>query len=157
MDVKKIMTIMSIGTICVAILCVVFIKAFNKYLVLHHDVHLSIDDDNKLKIVNEHFEVTGKSKCPNASLNELHKVGEINKEKSNVSCGTTQEYEGEEKFYKKYKPNMNIYTADSSAQGILGANYMMFNDNPEPYHIDFKLYDNENINSVEGVNYSTNM
>ena len=89
--------------------------------------------------------------CPNSSLNEMHKTGSIEKQPFQTSCKTeTADEAGAEKFYQKFKP----YVSYDQENGIQGANYFMYNNNPNPYKLDFTLYDKDApANTPVGVNY----
>lgn len=107
-------------------------------------VDVPVGNDPALKVTD---------KCENKSLNDMHKTGEIEKKPWETSCKTlTSDEEGEEKFYKKFKP-YQMYN-DSE---ILGANYMTYNSNPNPFHLDFTLYDKDApATAPVGVNYALN-
>ena len=85
-------------------------------------------------------------RCENNSLNEQHKTGNVEKQPWATSCDTAMSSdEGEDKFYKKYKP-IEIFGAsfdldNSGRYGILGANYTSYNNNPNPINLDYPLYD----------------
>lgn len=165
MDITKIAAIVLICFVCLGILCIVVLKLVSKYLVIQHNIHVTIDGKNK-KVAEDFTIVTGydvpvgndpalkvTNKCENKSLNDMHKTGEIVKKPWETSCKTsTSDEEGEEKFYKKFKP-YQMYN-DSE---ILGANYFMYNNAPNPYKLDFTLYDKDapTIAPV-GTNYVLN-
>lgn len=116
----------------------------NKFLTLNHTVTImkqqkSVGDVNV--IVSEDFNDV-KPKCENKSLNEMHSTGINEKKPWKTSCEAKMSGdEGGESFYKKYKPYKMIYTADKVEQGILGSNYMAYATNPDPYKLDYTLYD----------------
>lgn len=165
MDITKIAAIVLLCSVCFGIFCMVILRFVSKYLVLQHNIHVTVDGKNK-KMTEDFSITTGvdvpvendptlklTDKCENKSLNKMHKTGEIEKKPWETLCKTsTSDEEGGEKFYKKFKP-YQMYDDNE----ILGANYMTYNSSPNPYHLDFSLYDKDAPASTPvGVNYALN-
>lgn len=165
MDVAKIALLIFACFVCFCIFCVVMLKFISKYFVIQHAVYITLDDgtlrtvDDKretFQIVNG-VEVPTKNddtlkvttKCGNQSLNDMHKLGTMEKAPLPVSCNAKTQDE-EPNAIKKFKAPL-MY---EQAVDILGANYMTYNSNPNPYHLDFSLYDKDApANKVVGTNY----
>jgi hypothetical protein len=94
-----------------------------------------------------------KQECPNKSLNELHKVGKDLPKPNIVACGNQQttDDEDESKFYREvYRP----YRVPID-KNIIPSNYYQFETNPNPYKLDYPLFDkNAPVNDPVGVNSS---
>lgn len=167
MDLTKIVATILITFICLLAFCIILIKIINKNLLLRHHIDIAVDGYSKkegfdmvtgLNVSTENdpaLKVT--DKCENKSLNEMNKRNIGDNKPWEIACHTkTQTEEDVANFYKTTKVTQT-YTADTPKQGIMGANYMMYNSNPNPYHLDFTLYDkNEPANTPVGVNYVTN-
>lgn len=165
MEFVKLIIVILLCFVMMMIFSILSVKMLSKYLILQHNVNITVDDKNKVKEITEHFTMVNgmplpatndvnlkvTERCANKSLNEAHKTGEIEKKPWNTLCETkTQEEEGGEKYFKTYKPP-KMYMDEP---GVLGSNYMMYNGNPNPYHLDFTLYDKDAPNNVPvGVNF----
>jgi len=165
METPVILTLFTLVLIFLIVFCFVALTLMNKFLVIKHDVRVIIDENKNMNVEPEKFGVTVSdvlenkeneklkvtNKCENKSLNEIHKTGdEIIKPSQIMGEAKTQEEIGEGKYYKKFTPP-KMY---EQLPGVLGANYMNFNDNPDPYHLDFTLYDKDAPqNNPVGVNY----
>lgn len=167
MDNNQLYLIIAIIIIAVFVSIIFTVLMTSKYATFKHEVKIINNKENepKQEIVKEEkkeeeiivddkketFEI--EQKCENQSLNGMHMTGSIGKSPWKVMCDNVSEESGE-LFYKKYKPYRTIYTADKIEQGILGSNYMMYNTHPDPYKLDFNLYDkNEVIDKPVGINY----
>lgn len=88
--------------------------------------------------------------CKNESLNNLHNIGSIVQQPNQTMCSKEQTTEDGNKYIKRHAP-LKMYDVDSD---IMGANYMMYNSNPNPNHLDYSLYDiDEPKNEPVGSNY----
>lgn len=114
----------------------------------------------KTNIVNPESNTCNDIVC-NDSIQKRMTTGEIEKVPFETSVNATtcssenkQPYEGGMQFYKKYKPYDQIYTADDPRE-IMGSNYMEQDNKPNPYHLDFRLYDKTEKQHVPvGINYA---
>lgn len=102
----------------------------------------------------------------NVSLNERNATGaDVKKAYANMLKQETYDIESNDPsqyFHSKHKP-MPAVSSNSLPAGkngvsneeypeILGANYMVYNENPSPYNLDFPLYDKNKPERVVGVN-----
>lgn len=161
MDGIQITSLILLFMICLVITTLIIIKLINKYLLLQHHIQLEMqkkldepfhiltevekeNNDDNLKVI---------TKCENKSLNEMHhrNVGIVESGKTMIDSKELNK-EDAEKYSKTLKFPLT-YTADTSKQGIMGANYMMYNNNPNPYHIDYPLVDKSTKVVPVGVNY----
>jgi hypothetical protein len=163
MNLTKILAILLMSMICLIISCIIIVKIVDHYLVLHHHIQLElpkktneefsivngvdmiVENDAKLKVID---------KCENKSLNEMHhrNIGEIENRKN--MCESKELKSKDAKTYAQTLKIPQTYTADTPKQGVMGANYMMFNDNPNPYHLDYPLFSkDEDKNIPVGTNY----
>lgn len=165
MEPSIILLLMMLILLFLLMFCFGALVLMNKFLVIKHDIHVTVDDKNKMKLTNESFGVVVSdvlenkdneklkvtTTCENKSLNEMHKTGDEEIKKSKImGDAKTQEEIGNEKYYKKFTPP-KMY---EQLPGVLGANYMNFNENPDPYHLDFTLYDKDAPKKDPvGVNY----
>ena len=163
MELTKLVAIAMIGIVLFIILCMIFIKLMNKYLVLQHNIRVVTDRNDNV----ENFTITSGidpnitndtslkliKTCSNKSLNDIHETGTIEKKPwATMQNHETSDEAGGDKFYKKYKP---YRIPEQDISGIQGANYMTYNSNPNPYHLDFALFDKKDPpNKPVGVNYS---
>lgn len=81
----------------------------------------------------------------------MHETGKIAKPPNQTMChAETQDEIKQEEYFKKYAPYQQIDTG----QYVYGSNYMTYNENPNPYNLDYKLYDKDEVNKQPvGVNY----
>jgi hypothetical protein len=135
----------------------VSIYLINNYLVIRYTENFSVDPTTEFAMNSPMLPMPSSEMpqtCPNVSLNDIHKRGtEENKPMQTMCNNTSHESEQEQDpsaFYKRYKP-CEIY---DNVSDIVGSNYTMYNTNPNPYHLDYPLYDkNETPNTPQGVNY----
>jgi hypothetical protein len=165
MDTLVIIVLMTLAIVFLLLFCLGSLMMMNKFLVIKHDIRVVMDENKNVSVEAEKFGVVSDivlenkenekfkiiDKCENKSLNEIHKTGdEIIKPSQIMGDAKTQDEIGEGKYYKKFNPP-KMY---EQLPGVLGSNYMNFNDNPDPYHLDFTLYDKDAPqNNPVGVNY----
>lgn len=88
--------------------------------------------------------------CPNKSLNEIHKTGKETPKPFEIMCNNKQtDDEDNSKFYREvYKP----YRVPID-KNIIASNYYQFEGNPNPYKLDYPLFDKDApANDPVGVN-----
>jgi len=161
MNLTKIFMTCLIGFVVFAVLFIIMLKIIGNFLLLQHEIHVIIDN----KKMQENFslvtdmngtikDISTQQTCENKSLNDMHKLGTVPIRPNIISCDGMNNKENETDFFKKYETPA-IYEQNSG--GILGANYMMYNDKPNPYHLDFALYDKSAPNNTPvGTNFSFN-
>lgn len=139
MNLFEIILIIFIIFTLICICCAIIILFASKYLTLLHYIYIiRVDGQNRKSNIVETF--PNRVKCSNPSLNDSRKMGEIEKKPFGIQCGAqTADEDGEEKFYKKYKPYIPMGSTDEY-NGIRGANFSEYNTNPNPYHLDMSLY-----------------
>lgn len=161
MNIIAVISIIFVLLLVILIGSIVGVHIINKHLVFHHHVTLSIDNAQIQKHNekhNENFEIVSDisnqsnneslkmtNKCSNASLNELHKSGNMSTQDNpfQILCKNSSHDK-----MGIYKPPMY----DDYNNNILGSNYMSFNTNPNPYHLDYPLYSSDENNIPVGVN-----
>lgn len=157
MDTKKILIVMFTGFILLVLSCIVMVILINRYLKIQHNVIVGFDESGNLKKLNEKFSIVSPvtdddskqetTKCTNKSLNSYLFEGKHEKKPFEIACGNDTNVTSSD-FYKQFK-NPIIYEQNPP---LFGANYMNYNTNPDPTHIDFKLYSDKKTSPV-GVNY----
>jgi hypothetical protein len=165
MDLIQTICLIFIFLVCFLLTCVIVIKMLNRYLILQHYVYIDVSNKNKQTLTESFDLVTGVSQekpkdikltttCPNQSLNDIHDTGNKPVQKEQIQCNANAPNNYGKSYYKTLIPP-KTYDENPS---VLGANYMMYNTNPNPYHLDYTLYDkNAPKNIPVGVNYITDM
>jgi hypothetical protein len=157
------------------IFLLIVIRLINKYVVFQHYVIIKTTDGKPVQTIEKFDTVVSDVKNPILPKQQI--ASECNSLTNNHSCGTetTKPFEllcknkqtndaMTDYYSKNIKPEpvsatdnlpaMHNSQTDEDRPEIKGANYMLFNSNPNPYYLDYNLFDpNEKKNTPVGVNY----
>lgn len=165
LDLSELLVTLSLSMFLLVTTCIIIIELIDRYLILHHRIDFIPHESS-----NENFNVTngidsniinnGKlnviSECNNESLNDMHHRNIGNVDNGKNMCETKELNHQDANKYLQSLKLPQTYTADTPKQGVIGSNYMMYNNNPSPYYSDYPLFaKNEPKNTPVGVNYWT--
>lgn len=181
MDIPRLFIISAFALLCFIVFLMVLIRLINKYIVFQHYVVIQMADGKTVKTI-ENFDtivsdvkdpiltnLQVSSKCPNQSLADIHEKGEVSKKPFETMCKTQQANDEMNDYYRKNikaptatatdkLPAVHNSQTEEDEHEIKGANYMIYNANPNPYHLDYNLYDTtEEKHTPTGVNYISDM
>lgn len=158
--------------IIVVIILMVAIHIINKHIVFHHYVIISVGDKKVEKFTATVSDIKDPvpkqqvtTQCPSKSLNDIHASGRDKSKPYEILCKNKPDGDEMNDYFRKTikapvasatdkLPAMHNNQTDEDQPAIMGANYMIYNGNPNPYHLDYSLYDpKEPANTPVGVNY----
>lgn len=177
MDLSRILTISFFACLFLIVFIMVLIRLINKYIIFQHYVIIKVENGKTIKdlehftaLVNDAKDVpipnqTVTDKCNCMGLNKLHERGKEQNKPYATLCKNKPDGDEMNNYYRKTikapiasstdrLPAMHNSQTDEDEPVIKGANYMIYNANPNPYHLDFALYDpKEPAVTPVGVNY----